>query len=43
MGPQEDREVNRGMGSEEVLPGDRMEEIIKEKYLVGPGGDEVLL
>ena len=43
MGPQEDREMNRGLGSEEMLPGDRMEEIIKETSMVGPGGDEVLL
>ena len=34
----EDREMNRAMRNEEMLPGDRMEEIIKEKSMVGPGG-----
>ena len=35
--------MNRGMESEEMFPGDRMEEIIKETSMVGAGGDEVLL
>ena len=43
MVPQEDREMNRGMGSEEMLPEDRMEEIIKETSIIGAGGDEVML
>ena len=30
--------MNRAMRNEEMLPGDRMEEIIKEKVMVGPGG-----
>ena len=35
--------MNRVMRSEEMLPGDRMEEIIKEKSMEGQGGNEVLL
>ena len=34
--PQEN--MNRGTGSEEVLAEDRMQEIIQEKVMVGPGG-----
>ena len=35
--------MNRGMGSEEMLPEDRMEEIIKETSMVGAEGEEGLL
>ena len=35
--------MNRGVGSEEMLPEGRMEEIIKETCMVGAEGDEVLL